>query len=224
MTSSPSGRRRGPTKSLELGHHLGRERLEGAPRLVEGHVTGRELESDVLDEPGLEHRGEALGDLLDRAGTRGDRVLDVGEDGAQRRERLLAVLGRDDQTVVPVDVLCTPDEPFHAAAGDVVRLVLRWGDRHDHRGADARPAVRPVDAERVPLVLVPGLDVGVIGLLVDRAGPHQAHAVAARRGRVARVPERESGPGGASSRAGRSGSRGRRCPRSRSRRWRTRGR
>ena len=142
-------------------------------------------------EAGLEHRGEALPDLVGRAGTGGDRVLDVGEDGVQRRNRLLAVLGREDQMVVAVDVLCTPHQAVHSAAGDVRGFVLRWRDRHDHRGADARPAVRPVDAERPTLVLVPRLDVGVVGLLVDRSGPHEAHAVATGDGWVARVPERD---------------------------------
>ena len=64
-------------------------------------------------------------------------------------------------------------------------------DREQHRAADARARVRAVDPQRVALVLVPGLDVDVVRALVDRAGPHQVHAVAAGRRRVARIPERD---------------------------------
>ena len=73
---------------------------------------------------------------------------------------------------------------------DRERLIFRRCDRQNHRAADAWRGVRTIDAVRVALVGVPGLDVDVVRGLVDRAGPHQVHAVAAGRDRAARVPER----------------------------------
>ena len=104
--------------------------------------------------------------------------------------RVAFVLGQHEM-VVPVHVVGAPRQTVHAAAGDVERLFLGRRDREQHRAADAWLGVRAVHPDRVALVLVPGLDVQVVGALIDRAGEHQVHAVAAGRHRAAGIPERD---------------------------------
>ena len=126
------------------------------------------------------------------AGAGADRVLDVGQDPVQGRECRVALrprAARDGRSVCTLWARRTSPSMPRRAMSSASRLGRR--DREHHRAADARlgrpgrrlAACRPCACARSRR--------RGRRRLVDRAGPHQVHAVTAGRHRAPGIPERD---------------------------------
>ena len=176
---------------LEVGLHVAAEQVHGALGLVEGHVAGGDLQHDVVGHARLEDAAEALLDLLGGARTGLDRLVDVAEDAAERAERGIGRILTEHLGVPPVHGVGAAHQAVHAAAGDVERAVFASSIASSIVQRDAGLRVGPVHADLVVAVRVPRVDVELVRLVVDRAGPDEVEAEPAGGDRAARVPERD---------------------------------